>query len=212
MKQGQIIYCSGLENRGLRHLLSFLMGSSYSLQKVFPSANLVAGEDILRGGNCRRQTANACVSLWPNPPVEIDWSLMDNHPAKLLFFSTALGPVPGVSLHKTRLERQIPHKYNPIISHILSSQLWICSKGCSFICRHRVSFNSVTASADDQTTFINLVALSRQILVTYTSKYGSNLKLKPSAKVNQNIKAASRHFRHNQSARLSMITERLGCS
>lgn len=81
MKQGQItIYSSGLENRGQKtqdwgktaHLLSFLMGSSYSLQKVFPSANLVAGEDILGGGNCRRPTANVRVSLWPNPPVEID--------------------------------------------------------------------------------------------------------------------------------------------
>lgn len=63
--------------------------------------------------------------LWPVSPVEIDWSVMDNHSAELLFFSTSLGPVPGVSLQKTRWERQILHTFNLIISHILSSQPWV---------------------------------------------------------------------------------------
>lgn len=54
----------------------------------------------------------------------MDWSVMDNHSAELLFFSTSLSLIPGVLLHKTRLERQILHKFNLIISCILSSQPW----------------------------------------------------------------------------------------
>lgn len=75
------------------HLLSFLMGK-LELQKVFPAANLLAGEGILRGGNSIEQTTNVCAILWTNPPVETDWNLMDNHSAKLLFFSAAPGPIP----------------------------------------------------------------------------------------------------------------------
>lgn len=75
------------------HLLFSLMGATGKIKRgsaaVFPAANLVAGEDILRGGHCS-------VPPTPHPPGK-GWSprLMDNHWSGLMFFPSALGPVPG---------------------------------------------------------------------------------------------------------------------
>lgn len=52
----------------IAHVLSFLLGKltlapQKTRKKGSPAANLLAGEDILRGGNCSEQTANMCVCV-----------------------------------------------------------------------------------------------------------------------------------------------------
>lgn len=69
-------------------------------------ANLIAGKDVLRGGNWSEQTEYvwACVALTVSPCGEREWILLDNHLAQLqFFFHPALGALPGACLDESRL-------------------------------------------------------------------------------------------------------------